>query len=271
MKKGIINLLASLAIVCMLLMTFTLRFALAGNDDTNEREVGVEWINNYNGLLQNLTMCNNDAEGFYNTIGNNGFTQSWDLGDNNAWERDFESPAVYGRDATYADAVDYVYFAGHGLSDRFCFGTNHDGDGTTDTTIVRNTEVQLGDNDLEWAILSACEVLKYESISNWNAAFDSYLHGMCGFHTSMYDTDDLGQLFAEYLTSVRGPYPVGQAWKLATQADPHQDSSIYGACFRRINLNAYGDPTYDFWNDPAGGGGNEHWASWDYAYTRWTC
>ena len=41
-----------------------LRPALSGIDDANTREVGVEWVNQYNGKAPSLAQCNADAQGF---------------------------------------------------------------------------------------------------------------------------------------------------------------------------------------------------------------
>ncbi len=262
-----------LVIAFCLMFLLNVGFSYAGDDDTNTKEVGVEWVNNYHGQpgWGDLTMCDDDAGGFRSTLVAQGFTGSWNFGDDNAWEMDFERQDLGGRDQTRADDVDFVYFAGHGQSDSFRFGVNHDGNGV-DTLQLRFSEAQWGDRDLEWVTLSACSVLNFATITNWRPVFDTYLHGICGFHTAMADTDDLGRLFAEYLTNVRGPYQIREAWTRATQADPHQASSVYAACYRRINLNSYGDPIYDFGNDWASGYmGNEHWSSWDFAYTRWSC
>lgn len=255
------------------LLLLNVGYAYAGNDDANLKEIGVEWVNNYHGQpgWNDLTLCDDDALGFLNTMATKGFTSSWNFGDDNAWEIDFERQTLGGRDNLRADDVDFVYFSGHGRFDSFRFGVDHDGDGTY-AFQVHFSEAEWGDGDLEWIILSACETLSFGTVANWHSAFDSYLHGFCGFSTAMYDTADLGRLFAEYLTDIRGPYQIREAWQRATQSDPYQDTSVQAACYRRINLNYYGDPIYDFGDDWASGAmGNEHWSLWDTAYSRWSC
>jgi len=244
---------------------------LAGNDDTQPREVGVEWVNQYHGRLPDLTMCDDDALGFYDHLHSKGFV-GYSCGDDNAWESHFEWAGVGGIDNMgFIDSMDYGYFSGHGSQDAIFFGTNHDGDGNFPFE-VRNTlgihESRWGDEDLEWIALSACRVLSENGIYERLGPVFGGLHGITGFHTAMFDTDDLGRFYAYYLTDTWGPYCIGQAWRLATINDPHQTANVQAAIYW-----AYW--TYNHYNEYLVGYGvlypDPYPGSHSFAYSRWQC
>jgi hypothetical protein len=69
-------------------------FSCTGGDVSINVKVrtGVEWVNKFHagGCNQaNLDYCDDQAEGFYNEMGNHGHTKVFDWGDDNAWETDF--------------------------------------------------------------------------------------------------------------------------------------------------------------------------------------
>lgn len=196
-----------------------LKPAISGMDDANLREVGVEWVNQYNGKAPNLSACDDDAVGFYNAIRAVGWTGVYNWGDNNAWERDFKSVTVTGgNDANYADNVDFVYFAGHGNRDGFYFGTNQ-----TDWQ-VKYSDLRLGDKDEEWIALSSCLCMNYNSgavFSRWGWPVFKGLHMILGMDTVMSDTPSMGTYFVRFMTgssaypSYGTKLPVGMAWRYA--------------------------------------------------------
>jgi len=103
----------------------------SSGDDSNEKEIGVWWVNDYPGTENDLDICDDDAEGFYNVLVSKGFTGVWKKGDSEAWESHFEKQSVYGFDYYYVDAIDFVYFSGHGNdAPAFEFGADRDNDGT---------------------------------------------------------------------------------------------------------------------------------------------
>lgn len=201
-----------------LTLNFPLTVYAAGNDDDNDKEIGVEWVNDYSELgWDNLQWSDDDAEGFYNVLVNKGFTGKFHYGDSLAWERDFEKESVGGTDYYYADNVDFVYFSGHGDPSAFFFGKNYDGDDQY-TYQVHYTEADWGDKDLEWIFITACKVLE-QYPTEWNPAFHSpkTLHGMTGFHTGADDNEQsshLGEWFADLAI---GGWSIHDAWKEATQ------------------------------------------------------
>ena len=212
----------------------------AGNDDNNHKEIGVEWVNDYSEPgWDNLQWSDDNAEGFYNVLVNKGFTGKFHYGNRLAWESDFEKASVGGNDDYYVDNVDFVYFSGHGNSSSFLFGRNKDGEypGGDYHYQVHYTEADWGDKDLEWIFISACEVLE-QYPTEWNPAFHSpkTLHGMTGFHTSLADTDDVGELgevFAKFLTGDYGPAgSIYESWYSATtQVGLTGDGEVWAAIY----------------------------------------
>ena len=239
-KSDALKLITSISLVLLFLCFWFIVPAYAGNDDGNYQEVGVWWINDYHLFpppgLDNLDHCDEDAEGFYNLlISSMGYTGRFDLGDFNAWETDWEKSSVGGRDYDFVDTCDCVYFAGHGSPSSFFFGEDHDGDDNYEFR-VHYTEVGWGDMDLEWAFISACEVLNHNTYTVWAQAFND-LHGITGFDTPMFDTADLGWRFALY--GYYG-YCIGDSWKYATEDD--QPWGVWAAIYRlRANVPGWGD------------------------------
>jgi hypothetical protein len=252
----------------------------AGNDDSDNREIGVWWVNNYHDTDSNLSNTQLDAEGFYNILGTRGFTRRFDNGDDNAWESHFEKASVGGQDSNFVDDVDFVYFSGHGDPNAFYFGTNHDGDGSY-TFQVHYSEADWGDRDLEWIFIPACEVLQSYP-TRWNPAFHTprALHGITGFHTNVWDSDQLGTRFAMYLTDLA--LSIKEAWRQATQRDPYQTPDNVAAIYA-VWYHYYAHPTADkhYWNEHLPGIGSGMYSDppppksgvvvVNIEYDNWTC
>jgi hypothetical protein len=104
-----------------------------------------------------------------------GFTPRFGYYNYSAWASDFEKQSVGGNDYIYADSCDFVYFAGHGWTDHFAFGGNHDGDGAYPFkaySTFGSAEVDWGDQDMEWIFISASHSLE-EFPYEWDPAFHS--------------------------------------------------------------------------------------------------
>lgn len=203
----------------------------AGNDDSNAKEVGVEWIEDYSGSgLGNLQNTREDAGSFYNALGNIGWTKRFNYGDALAWESDFEKSGVGGSDSTYIDTLDFAYFSGHGSPTAFWFGTNYDGDGSY-TYRVHYSEAEWGDLDLEWITISACNVLQFDDpagdvFDRWGWPVFKGLHMILGYDTYSYDLV-MGDTFVYYMTT---GMRIKNAW-IQANIDI-QPSDVYSAYLR---------------------------------------
>jgi hypothetical protein len=262
--------------------TMTVR---AGQDDSNNKEVGVEWVEiYYDSVLGNLTCPRVDAEGFYNALGNKGWTKRFNWGNGLAWESDFEDPSVGGSDYVWIDSVDFAWFSGHGMPWGFYFSVDRDGDRFL-IKHVHYTEVKWGDQDLEWIVIAACYVLQWkpeglpDAIDRWAPAFKG-LHVMMGFDTFLYDAPPpnrqcipAGEWMVRYMTrSWPGPVPIGYAWRLTTI--DWQPSNVYAALLAVVDH--YNGYFYD--NDYLPGYGyvgpdidDPMQPGYGFVYRRWQC
>lgn len=194
----------------------------SSSEDSNDIEVGVEWVNDYT-FWQNLNgwgdleNCDDDAGGFYDTLGDAGWTKMFNYGNDDAWESDFEKASVGGKDNLIVDGVDFAYFAGHGDEEFLLFSTNHDEDGSHKKK-VHYSETRWGDGDLEWIALASCKVLHPDYKDEWiaHACEGKHLHALMGFKTAMPDTPTLGETFADKLLDGKG---IKDAWKTATKEE----------------------------------------------------
>jgi hypothetical protein len=198
--------------------------------------IGIEWVKKYNGLAGNLTNTKAQAEGFYNTLAG---SRQFNWGDDLAWDRDFEQAGlgspVDGTDNTWADNADFVFFSGHGSSDRFYFGTK------IDDAVAKSTEIHWGDNDLEFIALDACNILERDGVfDRWGWPVFRGLHYILGFHTTTSDEADRGRLLAQYLNA---GWTVREAWIKAAQDT--ESASTWWAYLRADNAGT--DTYHDHW------------------------
>jgi hypothetical protein len=228
-------------------------FIISGDDnDAASPEVGVEWIVHYDDPdLNDLPYADDSAEGFYNILGSVGWTQRFDRGDNDAWERDFKrnDPGWNGADNSESpgrrgvDSVDIAWFQGHGG------GSPEDGGGDLIFNVAQDDtdlqsynydrldqwnengpqdEARWGDWDLEWIFLHACYSLKtgplHDESGGYKGNYDfgwalNGIHLICGFINianwgwASYD----GEYVAHYLIDDPDdpydlPYKVKLAW-----------------------------------------------------------
>lgn len=171
------------------------------------REVGVEWVNNYDWLNQ-LTHEHEDAGGFYNELVNHdGWVGRFNWGNSNAWEEDFKRTDKGGTANHWVDTVDFAYFTGHGSPWGFYFRSDVPDDSIVEADHYSgpdNGDMRLGMLDLEWLALEVCETLKldatrggsnYDVFDRWAKSFQG-LHIICSFTTGSLDLRTPGSYFA---------------------------------------------------------------------------
>jgi len=160
--------------------------------------IGVEWANKFHGRAQDLKNNDDNAQGFANTLQG---IKRFDWGDDVAWDQDFEqsgtgSPSS-GTDQLWADSVDIAFYSGHGNIDGGFFGIANLDDG-----IARPSNIRLGDQNCEWVVFDACEVLKDDgNVFGRCRQMFTGLHYVLGFHTTCGDSGDRGRIFAERLNA----------------------------------------------------------------------
>jgi hypothetical protein len=185
--------------------------------DPDDPYVGVEWCNLYHGSAPNISGTDASAQGFKNHIQSlPGWSSRFDWGNDNAWEEDFKftSAPGGGTDPFWADNVNFAFFAGHGSSGSFWFGS------TVDDHEQRAQDSRWGDGILNWVVLHACQTMRANF--EWDVWCDAFkgLHQMFGFHTNTEGSDPpLGARFAFWMSFRILPWMDGfdmqTAWRLA--------------------------------------------------------
>ncbi|ODS35395.1 MAG: hypothetical protein A7315_05635 [Candidatus Altiarchaeales archaeon WOR_SM1_79] len=191
-------------------------------NDPEDPYVGVEWCNIYHGLpgLADISGTDTSAQGFNNYIkGLPNWSSRFDWGNDAAWEQDFKFATAPGggTDSFWADNVHFAFFAGHGSSGRFWFGS------AVDDHEMRAQDARWGDGILNWIALHACQTMRANfEWTVWCDAFNG-LHMMLGFHTNTEgSTPPLGSRFAFWM-SFKLPwmsdslFDIRTAWKLACE------------------------------------------------------
>jgi hypothetical protein len=153
--------------------------------------IGIEWVDKYHGFCEDLKNNKDNARGFSRNID---ALVSFECGDDAAADEDFETSALGGQDATHADAVDLVYFSGHGTQFGAVFGISD-----RDNGFASPERIRLGAGRCKWVVFDACEVLMRDGDEIWYTRLrQSFvgLHYMFGFDTVASDSDDRGRKFA---------------------------------------------------------------------------
>ncbi len=184
----------------------------AGDDnDATYPEVGIEWVVNYDWPSDDLPNADDDARGFYNTLGSNGWTKRFDYGDSSTQVYHW----TYSNDLNYVDKVDAVYFSGHGAPTLIKLGTWPD-------RHVAFYDCSWGDYDLEWVFLHGCYTTylpaAFKQSPHWalNGA-----HLISGFTTTAYNyAEDGGNVASRLVNSQK----VRIAWYLGV--DVKQPSGV---------------------------------------------
>lgn len=190
------------------------RGSLAQTSSVSNVDVGSLYISGSEGIPNSGP----NALGFTDVFRSRGISTPVIYGEADFWETDLADKDVKagGNDVTYGDNVDALYVSTHGAPSGV---SSHDsvGDGW-----IANTEMQLGDHDLEWVFWSACNVLAgstTELINRWKGAFHG-LHGMFGYYTTAADVSNEGSTLASLLlgNSFFKAMTVRDAWFAATVA-----------------------------------------------------
>jgi hypothetical protein len=162
------------------------------DDDSFPPEVGVEWVNDYPGSGNDLSLSDDSTADLAAWLQARGWSLEFnnppDGHDGDAWEKHFKDSVNYGGwDYLYADAVDLVMFCGHGDAGELIFGAS-----SQDDEYLQGYEAEWGDWDLDWVILEACEALFYDDgvpLDKFDGCFAQALNGtrlICGAATGMW-------------------------------------------------------------------------------------
>jgi hypothetical protein len=173
--------------------------ASASDDDY---EYFYEWINDYPGSDNDLSNCDDDAEGLADELASD--WSSWGYDNDYAWEEDYKRENKSGKNNDYVDTADLGYFVGHG-GDRYDDDFDRDhraaifaNDDYDDENLTPGDGYDCwGDQDLEWMGFSACQMLNENTRSYWASAMNE-IHLILGWKTNMKDVDH-GRYFGQAL------------------------------------------------------------------------
>ena len=223
MRQKIILILVSIAIIVC-------NFVTVSADDSNNKEVAVEWGEQYctPGLCSSSCTYDSDegwlygfdavysayysANDFYNYLYSDGWTKRFRNGDHNgyvygnhyAYEKDFKASSG---SSNNVEDVDFAYFCGHGKPTGFYFNTIMGCyNGLQDDMKLRYTDTSWGYRDLEWLTIDSCEVLKYSDnhgsvFSRWGWGTFNGLHQIHGWDSVAPQGSTRGKKFAQKMIS----------------------------------------------------------------------
>lgn len=168
----------------------------------NDYEYFYEWINDYPGSDNDLSNCDDDAEGLADELASD--WSSWGCSNDSAWEEDYKRENKSGKNNDYVDTADLGYFSGHG-GRRYDddFDRNHraaifgDDDHDDNKLTPGDGYDSWGDQNLEWMCFSACQMLNENTRSYWASAMNG-IHLILGWETNMRDVDH-GKYFGRAL------------------------------------------------------------------------
>lgn len=190
------------------------------------RAFGASWIGSWGGLGGSQ----NNAQGFVDEMGAEGWQERFNWGNQDAWKSDWVSD-----DDNYVDDVDFVFYTGHAGPDGWQLARNGEADWINFSEVGTSPNMPSdlwGQENLEWAVIAACGPLQDDVINGggnvfdrWRAAFDG-LHLLMGYSAVTYDNEEEGQRIASY---ARSGMTLMQAWfRTAQEIQP--------------STNDYGDP-----------------------------
>ncbi len=154
--------------------------ATKDNHDEDYPQVGVEWVTEYDSSSP-LPLSDDNAIGFYNTLGNAGWVQMFEYGNT---ETDGSHFTAATEDWQYIDGVDIAYYSGHASYHWLDLGPGL-------LNVVPYTLCEWGDHDLEWIFLHGCHTtalpVDFKSLPHWAM---NGVHLVCGYITVGWDTND---------------------------------------------------------------------------------
>jgi hypothetical protein len=252
-------------------------------DDDMTFEVGVEWINDFPGTVDDRTTLDDDCDGLYYPLTDNddwgGSSFRWANGD--AWEVDFRRSNYGGNENNVVDTIDLAMVCTLGTDawDQFNImdlRSLYFGSSMYDHYLTPGDGYHsYGNNDLEWLIFIGASLLNNNSKSYWYETMNG-LHLLLGFSNNSYASNPgIGYHMAKFMRGRKlfdnyfvPPKNIEQAWFLAR--DYSQPGSV---CARIIaeDINNFGDylwgrgdvttdPVYDyyyFWSDHCATDGNQ--------------
>lgn len=221
--KKIVNIVYIMVAVALIISTSN---EAKADDDGNICEVGIATVKEYSAWsdLNDLKSTLDIGDDVHSEFSN---AKSWKVGfhrrSNGVTESLFKGKSLGGSDNKYADNVDILFYAGHGLkpgghgAKDYCFALNTYGK----KTMAKQADMKLGNRDLEWLVTFTCNFL-HGGLSKVGRIAKG-VHSVCGYKTDMTITANSGKVFCSKLKkgiSVKEAY---FAYANSTQAKLHKN------------------------------------------------
>jgi hypothetical protein len=191
-----------------------------------------EWVSEYPGGDADLPQSDDEAQGFYDTLsGAWSWSGSFIRGDNDdppARAADWKDSYYGGQDdsSTGIDTTNFAFFSGHGWEGAgilFAYGYPD-----RDEQNLWYNETIWGNTKVDWIALGSCHVLNQtnDNYAVWEDSFKG-LHSIVGWDTFGVCHEDLGLVFADYMTA-QNSKSIWEAWKLAGEYCIHDPGYSVG-------------------------------------------
>lgn len=180
--------------------------------------VGVEWVNNFpaTGCSQNnLSYCDDRAEGFKSAMQGRGHVGVFDWGDSNAWETDFRHPSFGGGgdSLSWSDNVHFCFFSDHGGNYNnvfnIAFASSHN------SCSSWASAWRLGAGVLKWFVADTCDaVLSTDPghiLASWSPPMQG-CHMVFGFVSTSADSWFTRGVGSDFGSDAGGGARLSNAW-----------------------------------------------------------
>lgn len=191
-------------IAATVVLSSSMTDTIKADNDGSAREIGIECVGNYStwSSLEDLESPINIANDFYSAFsdGAKNWKINFKLTNNAVYENDFKAKSLGGNDHKYADNVDLLIYAGHGVmpgkygASDYSFALNT----KQNTKYAKQGEMYLGNKDLEWLVTFTCNFLQSQNLDTIGRMARG-IHAICGFESSMIITAKMGPVFASKL------------------------------------------------------------------------
>jgi hypothetical protein len=191
---------------------------------------GAEWINRFHNdacKQDNLSYRDDHAKDFCREMRDQGHTQLFCWGNDDAWERDFRHPDSGGDSLNWLDNVHFMFYSDHGgnWSNRMhiAFAV------ARDKCLGTSSEWKLGVKRLKWFVLDCCQCVLNTNTSHISAVWFPpargvhMIFGFIGNGTDGWWTRNVGEDFGE--DAARGR-KLGNAWLDAAYSFWANDDAI---------------------------------------------
>ncbi|MBU5477662.1 hypothetical protein KQI69_00410 [Eubacterium sp. MSJ-13] len=178
---------------------------VSADSDGNTCSVGIATVGKYTDWddLDDLEAPSSIANDIYENF-KSGQAKKWSVGflltNTGVFENVFKGKSLNGQDDLYADNVDLLFYSGHGLKPNKHGAGNYYSfalDYKKGKHYAKQTEMYLGNKDLEWFVTFTCNFLNGGLSSVGHMA--KGVHSICGYTTTTLLVSNMGSVMCNKL------------------------------------------------------------------------